>query len=112
MPSVPKYFLVIGRTVVEAKPARQHADSSQTVIPAKAGIHVVAVNVKMDPRFRGDDECGGYAFCDERRWIPAFAGMTNVAGTRFVTNAAGAPLGRSSKLRPSGSLSRGRRPTW
>jgi hypothetical protein len=25
------------------------------VIPAKAGIHVATVKVKMDPRFRGDD---------------------------------------------------------
>jgi hypothetical protein len=25
------------------------------VIPAKAGIHVATVKIKMDPRFRGDD---------------------------------------------------------
>jgi hypothetical protein len=28
------------------------------VIPAKAGIHVATVKVKMGPRFRGDDNCG------------------------------------------------------
>src|SRR5450755_4446810 len=83
MPSVPKYFLVIDRTVVEAKPARQHAASSQTVIPAKAGIHVAAVNVKMDPRFRGDDECSGYAFCDETPLGPRFRGDDECGGYAF-----------------------------
>jgi hypothetical protein len=30
--------------------------AAEIVIPAKAGIHVATVKVKMDPRFRGDDE--------------------------------------------------------
>ena len=35
------------------------ADDLRYVIPAKAGIQQFAVNVKMDPRLRGDDGAGG-----------------------------------------------------
>ncbi len=32
---------------------------SNAVIPAKAGIQLLAISIeaKLDPRFRGDDEC-------------------------------------------------------
>jgi len=45
-PSSPRKRLIV-------IPARAPANF---VIPAKAGIHVATVKVKMGPRFRGDDD--------------------------------------------------------
>jgi hypothetical protein len=42
------------------------------VIPAKAGIQFSSqINEELDSSFRWNDEQG------QRRWIPAFAGMTS-----------------------------------
>jgi len=48
-------------------------EQEQSVIPAKAGIHLLWLEMKMDPGFRRDD--GGEGLCrnDEGE---VFAGMT------------------------------------
>jgi hypothetical protein len=67
--------------------------TTRVVIPAQAGIQVAVDQVKMDPRFRGDDDflCAdamppfplrrrhaaiSFAPTPCRNWIPAFGGMT------------------------------------
>jgi hypothetical protein len=39
------------------------AINTKTVIPAKAGIHLMASCVEVDSRFRGNDDAEENAFC-------------------------------------------------